>query len=152
MKTLYFSIIIGTGIAVAIIVSFMLFFMMSGRFNQHNSEHILTQENSSDVKLTVSGLNDTYLVGQRINFNITTTAKGCSWPHVIVTRENGSILWNDSHNPMFCDTIANSGPQTWNWNFDNGSLGSLAIRDAGTYKMTISFHGNTMEKDLRINP
>ena len=110
-----------------------------------------SEENSHDVKIVVSGLNDTYLVGQRINFNLTTTSKECSRPHVTLTSANGSIVWTNRPDFMFCDVISASWePLPWHWILDDGGLGSIRINETGTYKMTITFLGKIFEKEINI--
>ncbi|MDE1814848.1 MAG: hypothetical protein KGI05_09345, partial [Thaumarchaeota archaeon] len=111
-----------------------------------------SEENSHDVKIVVSGLNDTYLVGQRINFNLTTTSKECSRPHVTLTSANGSIVWTNKPDFMFCDvTSASWQPLPWHWILDDGGLGSIRISETGTYKMTITFLGKIFEKEISIH-
>jgi hypothetical protein len=140
------------GLAILAIAGFALYFMESSIVSQQNSEISIFQRNSTGIKLSVDSLNDQYLVGQQIDFNITTTSKQCSRPSVIVTSENGTIIWTSRPDPMYCDIVANSWPRTQNWHLTEGGLGSLAIYEEGIYKIGISFLGNTIEKTLRIIP
>jgi len=124
--------------------------MVSNRVNPQNLEISPSQINTSVIKLTVYGLNDTYLVGQRINFDINTTSTECSRPHVILTSENGSTIWTNRPDAMFCDTISSSLPTSRHWRLDSGDLGSLQVNQTGIYKITIGFFGKTLEKQFSV--
>ncbi len=137
------------GLALIATVGFVLFLMESNIANQQKSTISLFQKNSSGIKLTVDGLNDTYLVGQHINFNITTTSKECSRPHIMLTNKNGNVTWTERPAPMFCDARP-SWSDTRNWRLTEGDLGSLTVYEKGVYKITISFLGNVIEKNLHI--
>lgn len=140
------------GLVILAIAGFALYFMESSIVSQQNSEISIFQRNSTGIKLSVDILNDQYLVGQPIEFNITTTSKQCSRPSVVVTSENGTIIWTSRLDPMYCDIVTNSWTVTQNWHLTEGSLGSLVIYEEGIYKIGISFLGNTMEKTIRIIP
>ena len=151
MKTLHLTIITGTGIGLVVIMIFLLFLMTPNGSNQQNPEIHSSYENSSDVKIIVNDLNDTYLVGQRINFNLTTISKECSRPHLTLTEENGSMVWTSRPDAMFCDVISASwhtAPR--HWTIDSGGLGNLQVNKTGIYKMTIQFLGKTLEKQFSV--
>ena len=146
MKTLLLAIII-TAILIPLVV-FGTYVMTHSIFGKITPS---SEENSHDVKIAVSGLNDTYLVGQRINFNLTTTSKECSRPHVTLTSANGSIVWTNRPDVMYCDvTSASWQPLPWHWRLDDGGLGSMRINETGTYKITITFLGKIFEKEITI--
>ncbi|SHO44927.1 exported hypothetical protein [Nitrosotalea sinensis] len=149
MKTPHLTIITGIGISVIIVATVLIFFSPS---NVTTRQNLIppSQINPSVITLTVYGLNDTYLVGQRINFNINTTSTECSRPHVILTSENGSTIWTNRPDVMFCDIISSSWPASWHWRLDNGDLGVLRVNQTGTYKMIISFFGKTIEREFSV--
>ncbi|MDH2908183.1 MAG: hypothetical protein PXX83_08830 [Candidatus Nitrosotalea sp.] len=149
MKTLHFAIITGVGISIIIVATILIFFTPAYRTNQQNLIS-QSQTNASVIKLTVYGLNDAYLVGQRINFNINTTSTECSRPHVILTSESGSNVWTNRPDAMFCDIISSSWPTSWHWRLDRGDLGVLQINKTGTYHITISFLGKTIEREFSV--
>jgi hypothetical protein len=150
MKTLHLAIFTGTGISIIIVTTILIFFIQSSRSNQQNLEISPPQINASVIKLTVYGLNDTYLVGQRINFNINTTSTECSRPSVILTSENGSTVWTSRPDVMFCDIVSSSWPTSWHWRLDGVDLGTLQVNETGTYGITISFFGKTIEREISV--
>lgn len=149
MKSLYIAIITGTGISIIVISTFLFFFMMPNRTNQQNLEIRPSQINTSIITISIEGLNETYLVGQQINFNITTTSGECSRPSITLTNENGSVVWTNRPDPMFCDMMT-SWPTTWHWKLDSGDLGTLQVNETGIYKITISLFGKTMEREFSV--
>jgi len=148
---LYITIITGTGISIIVVSAFLFFFMMPNRTNQQNLEIHPSQINTSIITIRVEGLNETYLVGQQIRFNITTTSGECSRPRITLTSENGSTVWTNRPDAMFCDMMT-SWPTTWHWNLDSGDLGILQVNETGIYKITISFFGKTFEREFSVIP
>src|SRR5579885_1525162 len=149
MKTLNFLIICMIGLTMFAIMGFVLFLRESNISTQQQFTISLFQKNSSS-KLIIEGLNDTYLIAHPVEFNITTISKECSRPHITLTNENGNVIWTEKRDPMFCD-MRFSWPNTpQSWHLTEGDLGRLVVYENGVYKITISFIGNTIEKDLHV--
>jgi hypothetical protein len=56
-----------------------------------------------NVILTITGLNDTYKVGQRINFSVSVIGESCDYPSAVFVQDlrNNSIVW------LFNGTLVN---------------------------------------------
>ncbi|MDE1863063.1 MAG: hypothetical protein KGI33_09140 [Thaumarchaeota archaeon] len=150
MKTLHLAIITGTGISIIIATTILL--IIPSNNGNHTMQGSPSQINTSVIGIAVNGLNDTYYVGHPIKFGIITNSTECSRPHVTLTNENGNVVWANRPDVMFCDIISSSWPTTWHWNLDSGDLGSLQVNETGTYKITISFFGKTLEKQFSVIP
>ena len=99
-------------------------------------------------ELTVEGFQDTYKVGEKINFTI--KFKGpysCDVPSSTVKDKENKTIWKSPFMLLLCDPdITGYGESKWKF----GNLYSLILNQTGSYHMEISYSDKMLEKGLEI--
>ncbi|MDE1863552.1 MAG: hypothetical protein KGI33_11660 [Thaumarchaeota archaeon] len=104
--------------------------------------------NESSDGLSVEGLNDTYTVGQPINFTVKFSGESlsCSYPRVVLTTDNNILAWSNFGPLMMCDPADTVEQRQLSWPVDVEELHPM--KNSGSYNLVIIWNGKTLHKSF----
>jgi hypothetical protein len=119
-----------------------------------NTAPKLTERGWALTRLTITGLKETYGVGEKIGFIIDFQGllHYCNYPQVSVLDSNQNAVWKSQDINSMCVTDLSNPLPYVNQNFDlnSGYGGPIMINKTGNYTMKVSLEGNSVEKGFTV--
>lgn len=140
-----------------------------GSFGQREQSFQITKlhvlEETSDVvprpdlisqkHLTVEGLNETYGVGQKIEFTVKyngTKSKCPGYPSLHIETSDHKVIWESGTVLVLCDPDIKPAHFEKTWAIGNTPLGTPIINKTGHYTLFAEFENNIIQRDFWVNP
>ncbi|MDH2907986.1 MAG: hypothetical protein PXX83_07840 [Candidatus Nitrosotalea sp.] len=108
-----------------------------------------TTQPSRYQQLTVTGLNDSYKVGQPIEFNTEMKGYGtvCRNPQLSISYTDGTELWTGPETVTVCDP----GMGDFDINYDVSQLGGpVVLNQTGSYGIMVEYGADTVFKKINV--
>jgi WD40 repeat protein len=103
--------------------------------------------------LRIEGLNDTYSVGQKIEFTVKFDGIGydCGYPQLRIENDNHDIIWESSGIVSLCDPDMKKDHIEKEWKIgDNTHFGTPIIDKEGFYTLFVTFGHDVIQRDFWI--
>ncbi|TAK26928.1 MAG: hypothetical protein EPO37_01190 [Nitrosarchaeum sp.] len=103
--------------------------------------------------LTVEGLNETYSVGQKIEFTVKFNGTGydCGYPQLRIEDSNHDIIWENSGVVSLCDPDMKKIHIEKKWIInDSTHFGIPVIDKGGYYTLFVTFSDDIIQKDFVV--
>ena len=108
------------------------------------------------LQLHVTGLKDSYASGERIDFQVTQRAGGCTYPEEIVVKNlrDGSTVFEFNGTKanflLFCPVVINPAEFGMLWVSDEWTESPIAISEPGTYAVIVKHLYMTVEHKFTV--
>jgi hypothetical protein len=103
--------------------------------------------------LRIEGLNDTYSVGQKIEFTVKFDGigYGCGYPHLRIENSNHEKIWESGDVVTLCDPDMKNDHIKKEWKIDdNTHFGTPIIDKEGFYTLFVTFGHDVIQRDFWI--
>jgi len=114
----------------------------------------LTEQGWALTRLTITGLKETYGVGEKIGVIIDFQGllHYCNYPQVLVLDSNQNTVWKSQDINSMCVTdLSNPLPYvSQNFDLNSGYGGPIMINKTGSYIMKVSLENNSVEKGFTV--
>jgi plastocyanin len=138
--------------------SFDFTFYQPGWINYHSEPHPWMQgtvkvlPSQQKVSLAISGLKESYKVGELINVSVTQTGGGCGFPSIIVKDDNQQTVLTSNGNALIsCPVIVAEDLSKFSmtWTPSNHSA-PIIMNRTGTYLLIAEYRTTTVEQRFTV--
>lgn len=132
----------------------LLFAAISLSSFSSSGQNGFSTDKRNQFTLTLEGLKDHYLVGEKLDFALGIKGYGqeCGTPNILIVNvKSGTTIYElYKHGSWSCTPSLNIVDETWTLK-DLNALTSLTITEAGNYKVTGTYHGSETIKNIEVN-
>jgi len=138
-------------------IAFVFLLSISTFYNTISSElsNVDPSYYSPLIQLSITGLQERYFVGERIDFAVTQKFGGCVYPESIVVKniENGDTVWRfngTEANFMILGCPTYSNPAISQMTMNAASEPLLILNHTGSYAVIAKHQFRTLQKDFTV--